>query len=160
MSIGTSSWLCLSVRRRTNLGRNGIAAVVSPDPEMFLLIGESETAGACLEWFAREMAVAMGAIPSFRAIRDVVRVRKVFHARGGVHETYDRLYGVFRDLYAGLAGACRRLNSGLSCDAGSDRAPRPGVPGGTQRINGHARELRHDARTVTGRGRTVLFREG
>ncbi len=279
MSIGTSSWLCLSVRRRTNLGRNGIAAVVSPDPEMFLLIGESETAGACLEWFAREMAVALprgggggeegflrrldavaagvepgagrllfapwmfgerspvpdssvraafvnlglehgwehmlravyegvafnlrwlldaaasagyacdplraigggaasdvwmqvvadvtgrcveavehprqagamgcalaaavatGAIPSFKAIRDAVRVRKVFHARGGVRETYDRLYGVFRDLYAGLAGACRRLNSGLSCDAGSDRGRRPDVPGGTQRINGHAREL-------------------
>ncbi len=52
INIGTSSWLCLSVTRPRNLGRNGIAPVVSADPEMYLMIGESETAGACLRWFA------------------------------------------------------------------------------------------------------------
>jgi xylulokinase len=56
INIGTSSWLCVSLSRPRNLGRNGIAAVVSPDPGMYLLIGESETAGACLEWFARNFA--------------------------------------------------------------------------------------------------------
>jgi len=56
INIGTSSWLCLSVSRPRNLGKNGVAGVVSADPEMFLMIGESETAGACLEWFARYFA--------------------------------------------------------------------------------------------------------
>ena len=53
INIGTSSWLCLSVSHPRNLGKNGIAAVVSSDPGMYIMIGESETAGACLEWFAR-----------------------------------------------------------------------------------------------------------
>ncbi len=53
INIGTSSWLCISVSRPRNLGKNGIAAVVSADPDMHIMIGESETAGACLEWFAR-----------------------------------------------------------------------------------------------------------
>lgn len=52
INIGTSSWLCLSVSRPCNLGKYGIAPVVSADPEMYLMIGESETAGACLGWFA------------------------------------------------------------------------------------------------------------
>jgi xylulokinase len=56
INIGTSSWLCVSLARPRNLGKSGIAAVVSPDPRMYLLIGESETAGACLEWFARQFA--------------------------------------------------------------------------------------------------------
>jgi xylulokinase len=58
INIGTSSWLCISTSRPRNLGKNGVAAVVSPDPEMFLMIGESETAGACLEWFARYFAAS------------------------------------------------------------------------------------------------------
>ena len=56
INIGTSSWLCLSVSRPRNLGKNGIAAVVSADPDMFLMIGESETAGACLSWFAEQFS--------------------------------------------------------------------------------------------------------
>lgn len=56
INIGTSSWLCISVSARRRLGRYGIAPVVSADPNMFLMIGESETAGACLEWFARNLA--------------------------------------------------------------------------------------------------------
>ena len=53
INIGTSSWLCISASRPRNLGKNGIAAVVSADPDMYIMIGESETAGACLDWVAR-----------------------------------------------------------------------------------------------------------
>ncbi len=54
--LGTSGWLCVSVRRPVNIGRHGMVSVVSPDPEMFLLIGETETAGACLRWFAEHLS--------------------------------------------------------------------------------------------------------
>ena len=53
--LGTSSWLCLSVSRPRNVPANGIVSIVSPDPSMFVMLGESETAGVCLEWFAREL---------------------------------------------------------------------------------------------------------
>ena len=56
--LGTSSWLCLSVARPKNLGANGIVSVASSDPNMFIMIGESETAGACLKWFAEHFARA------------------------------------------------------------------------------------------------------
>lgn len=50
--LGTSSWLCTSVRGPVNLPANGIVSVASGDPEMYVMIGESETAGLCLDWFA------------------------------------------------------------------------------------------------------------
>jgi len=56
--LGTSSWLCLSVSRPRNLGKNGIVSVASPDPEMFIMLGESETAGMCLKWFAEQFATS------------------------------------------------------------------------------------------------------
>jgi len=56
--LGTSGWLVVSVRRPKNLGKNGIVSVASADPEMFLMIGETETAGACLKWFADNFATA------------------------------------------------------------------------------------------------------
>jgi len=56
INLGTSSWLCLSVSRPKNLGKHGIAAVASADPDMYIMIGESETAGACLKWFAEQFA--------------------------------------------------------------------------------------------------------
>ena len=55
--LGTSSWLCLSLRRPKNLGKYGIVSVASPDPQGYIMIGESETAGACLEWFAQTLAL-------------------------------------------------------------------------------------------------------
>lgn len=55
--LGTSSWLCLSLRRPKNLPKNGIVSVASPDPEMFIMLGESETAGMCLKWFAENLAL-------------------------------------------------------------------------------------------------------
>jgi xylulokinase len=54
--LGTSGWLTISVAKAKNLGKNGIVSVVSADPEMFLMIGETETAGACLKWFAQHFA--------------------------------------------------------------------------------------------------------
>jgi len=56
--LGTSSWLCLSVAKQKNLPRYGIASVASPDPDMYVMIGESETAGLCLEWFADKLLSA------------------------------------------------------------------------------------------------------
>jgi xylulokinase len=55
--LGTSSWLCLSVAKPKNLPKNGIVSVASPDPSMHIMIGESETAGICLEWFADNLAM-------------------------------------------------------------------------------------------------------
>jgi xylulokinase len=54
--LGTSSWLCLSLSRPKNIPKNGIVSVASPDPEMFIMLGESETAGICLKWFAENLA--------------------------------------------------------------------------------------------------------
>jgi len=54
--LGTSSWLCLSLSRPKNIGKNGIVSVASADPNGFIMIGESETAGACLNWFAQKFA--------------------------------------------------------------------------------------------------------
>jgi xylulokinase len=53
--IGTSGWLCISVSRPKGLSRYGIASIASADPSSFLLIGETETAGACLKWFAEQL---------------------------------------------------------------------------------------------------------
>lgn len=54
--LGTSGWLCISVSKARGLGKYGIAAVASADPEMLIMIGETETAGACLQWFADNLA--------------------------------------------------------------------------------------------------------
>lgn len=54
--LGTSSWVCLSLSRPRNIPRIGMLSIASPDPEMFVMLGESETAGACLDWFARNLA--------------------------------------------------------------------------------------------------------
>ncbi len=56
--LGTSGWLVISTSKVKNLGKNGIASVVSADPEMFIMIGETETAGACLKWFADNFATS------------------------------------------------------------------------------------------------------
>jgi xylulokinase len=56
--LGTSGWLVISTPKVKNLGKNGIVSVASADPEMFLMIGETETAGACLKWFADNFATA------------------------------------------------------------------------------------------------------
>ncbi len=79
INIGTSSWLCISVSRPRNLGKYGIAPVVSADPEMYLMIGESETAGACLGWFAKNLcrcADARGPAGEGETFRDLDEIAR------------------------------------------------------------------------------------
>lgn len=54
--LGTSSWLGVSIPTPVNLPAHGIASVAGPDPDLCLLIAESETAGACVDWFHRVLA--------------------------------------------------------------------------------------------------------
>ncbi|MBI4510464.1 MAG: FGGY-family carbohydrate kinase [Deltaproteobacteria bacterium] len=58
--LGTSSWLGVAVSRPVHVAKRGIVSVAAADPSMFLMIGESETAGACLEWFARYLGPGDG----------------------------------------------------------------------------------------------------
>ncbi len=58
VNLGTSGWLVVPVRRPPRLGRYGMAAVASADPALLIVIGETETAGACLRWFAENLSGA------------------------------------------------------------------------------------------------------
>jgi len=55
--LGTSSWLGVSVDKPVQLPRHGIASVAGPDPRLCLLIAESETASACVDWLKRILDV-------------------------------------------------------------------------------------------------------
>jgi xylulokinase len=50
--LGTSGWLCVTTTEPKDLGRNGIFALPAADPTSFAMVGEMETAGECLDWFA------------------------------------------------------------------------------------------------------------
>ena len=52
--LGTSGWVGV-VTRRTPKGRCGVATIQSADPSKTFVYGESETAGACLEWMAKHL---------------------------------------------------------------------------------------------------------
>ncbi len=56
ISIGTSGLLCIASSGRVKLGRSGMATIAAADPSMWLVVGETNTAGACLEWFADNLA--------------------------------------------------------------------------------------------------------
>lgn len=60
--LGTSSWIGVTLSKAFASHRHGIASVPAGDSSMFLAIGESETAGACVAWFEREIGI--GAAPS------------------------------------------------------------------------------------------------
>lgn len=53
--LGTSSWVGVTARRPKSAPRAGIASVPAADRSSFLVIGESETAGACREWLVRTL---------------------------------------------------------------------------------------------------------
>lgn len=55
--LGTSSWIGASSVKPRHVPRAGIASVPSPDPDAQLVIGESETAGACRQWFLSRIGV-------------------------------------------------------------------------------------------------------
>ncbi len=52
--IGTSGWLGV-VTSKTPTGKSGVATIHSSDPGKAFLFAESEMAGGCLEWMAREV---------------------------------------------------------------------------------------------------------
>ena len=54
LCLGTSGFVALVTARRV-VGRRGLVTIQSADPGKLLLIGETETAGACLKWAAREL---------------------------------------------------------------------------------------------------------
>jgi xylulokinase len=58
ISIGTSGLLCITSEKRINLGRSGMASIAAADPRMWLIVGETNTAGASLAWFAEQLASA------------------------------------------------------------------------------------------------------
>lgn len=57
ISIGTSGLLCITSSKRLKLGRSGMATIAAADPTMWLVVGETNTAGACLGWFADNLAM-------------------------------------------------------------------------------------------------------
>ena len=52
--LGTSGFAGIVTRRHV-VGKRGIACIQSADPTKLLLVAETETAGACLKWAAREL---------------------------------------------------------------------------------------------------------
>jgi xylulokinase len=54
LCLGTSGFVALVTARKVN-GRHGLASLQSADPQKLLLIGEMETAGACLKWAAHQL---------------------------------------------------------------------------------------------------------
>jgi xylulokinase len=52
--LGTSGWVGV-VTQRTPKGKCGVATIQSADPSKTFVYGESETAGACLEWMANHL---------------------------------------------------------------------------------------------------------
>jgi xylulokinase len=51
LCLGTSGWLCVTVDKPKDLGRNGVFSLPAADPGLFAMVGEMETAGECLDWF-------------------------------------------------------------------------------------------------------------
>jgi xylulokinase len=54
LCLGTSGFVGIVTARRL-VGRRGIVTIQSADPEKFLLIAETETAGSCLRWAIKEI---------------------------------------------------------------------------------------------------------
>jgi xylulokinase len=52
--LGTSGFVGIVTSRRV-AGKRGVAFLQSADPHKFLMIAETETAGACLKWAAKEL---------------------------------------------------------------------------------------------------------
>lgn len=57
--LGTSAWIGVTVDRPKAVPRAGIASVPSADRSGCLMIGESETAGACRDWLQKNLEVGI-----------------------------------------------------------------------------------------------------
>ena len=58
--LGTSSWIGVTVATPKNVPSAGIASVPAAHPRDCLMIGESETAGACRSWFETNIGAGEG----------------------------------------------------------------------------------------------------
>jgi xylulokinase len=58
ISIGTSGLLLITVNKKVKLGKYGMASIAAASPGMWLLVGETNTAGSCLAWFAEQLSTA------------------------------------------------------------------------------------------------------
>ncbi len=54
--VGSSGWIAVTMPKSVNAGRKGIVSIASADPTRFLLVAETESAGACFKWFADNLA--------------------------------------------------------------------------------------------------------
>ncbi|MCU0270765.1 MAG: FGGY-family carbohydrate kinase [Acidimicrobiales bacterium] len=54
--LGTSGWVCVTTPTGRDLARHGVFALPAPQPGLFALVGEMETAGECLDWIATRLA--------------------------------------------------------------------------------------------------------
>ena len=54
LNLGTSAFIGLLTRKPLK-GKRGLATIQTADPDMLMLFGETSTAGASLEWAAREL---------------------------------------------------------------------------------------------------------
>lgn len=78
ISVGTSGLMMITIKKPVNLGRYGIASIASADPAMWLLVGEMNTAGGSLNWFAEHLA------------RDEER-RRAPAGESGIFEVFDQV---------------------------------------------------------------------
>ena len=56
--LGTSAWIAVTIGSPKAVWRSGIASVPAADRSNCLLIGESETAGACRDWLVESLELA------------------------------------------------------------------------------------------------------
>jgi xylulokinase len=54
--IGSSGWIAVTNPKAVNDGRKGIVSMASSDPSRYILLAETESAGACFKWFAENLA--------------------------------------------------------------------------------------------------------
>jgi xylulokinase len=54
LCLGTSGYVAITTMRRF-VGKRGLVTMQAADRDKFLMIGETETCGACLNWAAREL---------------------------------------------------------------------------------------------------------
>jgi len=71
--LGTSAWVAAASDHAASIARAGIAAVPSATDHGVLLVGESETAGACRDWIGRTLtgdvdALAAASPPGARGV--------------------------------------------------------------------------------------------
>lgn len=139
--LGTSSWLCVSLARPRDSGRHGIVSVPSAVPGMFIMIGESETAGACVDWLADCLGLPAGLPGTYRQIdalaagapagaRGLLFAPWLFGERSPVGDTEVRGAFVNLDLQHRRPHLARAVYEGVALNLRwlLDAAARAGVP--------------------------------